>query len=75
MLFRSVFAVVRAGRGVEARDALWQHPDLLPGPDALADPLGFIETSTSELEFVVPDDLSGLDGLDDGDGNGADGAS
>ena len=71
----TVFAVVRAGRGVEARDALWQHPDLLPGPDALADPLGFIETSTSELEFVVPDDLSGLDGLDDGDGNGADGAS
>ena len=51
----TLFAVVRAGRGVEARDALWQHPDLLPGPDDLADPLGFIEDSATELEFDVPD--------------------
>jgi putative hydrolase len=52
----TLFAVVRAGRGVEARDALWAHPDLLPGPDDLADPLGFIEDSATELEFDVPDD-------------------
>ncbi len=52
----TLFAVVRAGRGVEARDALWAHPDLLPGPDDLADPLGFIEDSATELEFEVPDD-------------------
>jgi putative hydrolase len=57
----TLFAVVRAGRGLEARDALWAHPDLLPGPDDLADPLGFIEGSASELEFEVPDDLGGLD--------------
>ncbi len=25
-------------RGVEGRDALWAHPDLLPGPDELSDP-------------------------------------
>jgi putative hydrolase len=51
----TLFAVVRAGRGVEARDALWAHPDLLPGPDDLADPLGFIEDSATELDFEVPD--------------------
>jgi len=52
----TLFAVVRAGRGADARDALWAHPDLLPGPDDLADPLGFIEDSATELEFEVPDD-------------------
>jgi putative hydrolase len=57
----TLFAVVRAGRGVDARDALWAHPDLLPGPDDLADPLGFIEGDADELEFEVPDDLGGLD--------------
>jgi len=47
----TLFAVVRAGRGVEGRDALWAHPDLLPGPDDLSDPLGFIEDSATELDF------------------------
>jgi len=47
----TLFAVVRAGRGVEGRDALWAHPDLLPGPDDLGDPLGFIEASATELDF------------------------
>jgi putative hydrolase len=47
----TLFAVVRAGRGVEGRDALWAHPDLLPGPDDLSDPLGFIETSATDLDF------------------------
>ena len=52
----TLFAVVRAGRGVEARDALWSHPDLLPGPDDLADPLGFIEQSATELDFGADDE-------------------
>ena len=34
-------AVAEAG-GIEGRDALWEHPDLLPGPDDLDDPAGFI---------------------------------
>ena len=59
----TLFAVVRAGRGADARDALWMHPDLLPSPDDLADPLGFIEGNTQELEFEVPDDIGGLDEL------------
>ncbi len=51
----TLFAVVRAGRGAQARDALWGHPDLLPGPDDLADPLGFVEDSATELQFDLPD--------------------
>ena len=30
-------------KGVEARDAVWRHPDLMPGPADLDDPLGFAE--------------------------------
>lgn len=47
----TLFGVVRAGRGAEGRDALWAHPDLLPGPDDLPDPLGFLESSATELDF------------------------
>ncbi|MHB1165350.1 MAG: zinc-dependent metalloprotease [Candidatus Nanopelagicales bacterium] len=47
----TLFAVMRAGRGIEARDALWGHPDLLPSPEGLGDPLGFIEDSATELDF------------------------
>jgi putative hydrolase len=52
----TLFAVVRAGRGAQARDALWAHPDLLPGPADLADPLGFLEESSAELEFGIDDE-------------------
>ena len=47
----TLFAIVRAGRGVEERDALWAHPDLLPAPDDLSDPLGFVERSSSDPDF------------------------
>lgn len=43
----TLFAALRSMRGVEQRDALWNHPDLLPSAEDLADPLGFIETSGS----------------------------
>lgn len=58
----TVFAAIRAQRGAEARDALWAHPDLLPGPDDLDDPLGFVQSSG-----VVPDTLEGLPGDDSSD--------
>ena len=60
----TVFAAIRTQRGIEARDALWSHPDLLPGPQDLDDPLGFVEASA-----LVPDTLEGLQGsADDTDG-------
>jgi putative hydrolase len=33
-------------RGAEGRDAVWAHPDLLPGPADLDDPSGFVRGST-----------------------------
>jgi len=41
--------------GVEGRDGLWAHPDLLPTPDDLDDPIGFAET------------VGAADGIDLGD--------
>ena len=38
----NLWAAVRAARGVEGRDAIWSHPDLLPGSADLDDPLGFV---------------------------------
>ncbi|MCG5431554.1 zinc-dependent metalloprotease [Mycobacterium sp. MYCO198283] len=40
--------------GVDARDAVWQHPDLLPGGDDLDEPAGFIDR-------IVGGDTSGID--------------
>jgi putative hydrolase len=40
--------------GGDARDALWQHPDLLPDSDDLDDPAGFIDR-------VIGGDTSGID--------------
>lgn len=39
----NLFAAVRELRGVQVRDGLWGHPDLLPSTEDLADPLGFVE--------------------------------
>ncbi len=38
----ALWAELATARGVEGRDALWAHPDLLPGPDDLDDPAGFV---------------------------------
>jgi putative hydrolase len=40
--------------GVDARDAIWQHPDLLPSADDLDEPAGFIDR-------VIGGDTSGID--------------
>ncbi|WP_128882498.1 zinc-dependent metalloprotease [Mycobacterium tuberculosis] len=40
--------------GMDARDAVWQHPDLLPATDDLDDPAAFIDR-------VIGGDTSGID--------------
>ena len=40
--------------GVDARDAVWQHPDLLPSADDLDEPAGFIDR-------IIGGDTSGID--------------
>lgn len=38
----NLWAALRADRGVEGRDAVWQHPDSMPSARDLDDPLGFV---------------------------------
>jgi putative hydrolase len=40
--------------GADARDGVWQHPDLLPGADDLDEPAGFIDR-------IIGGDTSGID--------------
>lgn len=40
----TVFGALRVRGSVEQRDGLWAHPDLLPTPEDLQDPLGFVDT-------------------------------
>ena len=44
--------------GVDARDAVWQHPDLMPGADDLDEPAAFIDRvigGSSELDDAIAD--------------------
>jgi putative hydrolase len=61
----SLWRQLREERGIEGRDALWAHPDLLPTADDLDDPKAFLEG----------DPLTGFDaGFDTGDGASGDDA-
>lgn len=52
-------------RGTEGRDAIWEHPDLLPTSDDLDDPEGFVH-GHHEIEGLSDIDLSRLTkGLDE----------
>ncbi len=44
-------------RGIEGRDAVWEHPDLLPTADDLDDPSGFVHRV--ELDLSALDHLEG----------------
>jgi putative hydrolase len=52
----ALWAALLADRGVDGRDAVWAHPDLLPTSEDLDDPSAYVSRS-GEL------DLSGLDEL------------
>jgi putative hydrolase len=52
----NLWAAVREARGLDGRDAVWAHPDLVPTPADLDDPLGFVAgesatAPTSEEDF------------------------
>jgi putative hydrolase len=43
-------------RGIDGRDALWGHPDLLPSDDDFADPAAFVRADTQTfLDFPLTD--------------------
>jgi putative hydrolase len=45
-------------RGIDSRDAVWDHPDLMPGAEDLDDPENFLDRLRGDS---VPLDLSTLD--------------
>ncbi|WP_375425294.1 zinc-dependent metalloprotease [uncultured Friedmanniella sp.] len=64
----NLWAAVRESRGVEGRDAVWAHPDLLPTSAGLDDPLGFVagegpQTATDdEFDAALAELLDGESG-------------
>jgi hypothetical protein len=62
-----LWSLYGAERGIEERDALWAHPDVLPTSEDLADPEGFAarreqaSTESSDVDTF----LSSLFGDDD----------
>ncbi len=61
----TLWASLKVERGIEGRDAVWQHPDLLPTAEDLDDPQGFserrklAEASDSEVDDALQKLLSG----------------
>lgn len=75
----ALWALLLEERGAEGRDALWQHPDLLPTAEDLDDPAGFterrrlIESSDADVDAALQRLLAG-DFEQDGDAPAEDGA-
>jgi putative hydrolase len=51
----TLWGSLRSRQGKEARDAVWAHPDLLPTPAQLDDPLGFREDLPEVTELTDED--------------------
>ena len=51
----NLFASLRTNLGVDGRDAVWAHPDLLPDAADLDDPLGYTERRANPLELPPPE--------------------
>jgi putative hydrolase len=66
-----LWASLTDARGLEGRDAVWSHPDLLPTSRDLDDPDGFVHAEDSDSADGVEFDFSGLDALLDGGVDGA----
>ena len=61
----ALWQAVTEARGVEGRDALWAHPDLLPGASDLDDPARFLGASGPGTEVPGSQDWdAGLRALD-----------
>ncbi|HEX6576883.1 MAG TPA: zinc-dependent metalloprotease [Jiangellaceae bacterium] len=54
------WTAVREARGVNGRDAVWAHPDLMPTTDDLVDPASFLDRD--ELDVSALDDTDGESG-------------
>jgi putative hydrolase len=59
-----LWRLLREDRGTDGRDALWEHPDLLPTADDLEDPAAFVNRRDVDLDLrslddTPPDDPTG----------------
>jgi hypothetical protein len=62
-----LWRLLREDRGTDGRDALWEHPDLLPTADDLEDPAAFVNRRDVDLDLrslddTPPDDPTGGEG-------------
>ncbi|MGW1276981.1 zinc-dependent metalloprotease [Streptomyces tsukubensis] len=67
-----LWASLTDARGVDGRDALWEHPDMLPTATDLDDPDGFVhreQLDFSELDRILGEAASGERGEDRPDGS------
>lgn len=64
-----LWAALRDARGIEGRDAVWAHPDLLPRGDELDDPLGYAagDRGAADGDQLTDADLSALTSPGSGD--------
>lgn len=67
----TLWGSLRTRQGIEARDGVWMHPDLLPSAADLDDPLGFREGADATESLSDEEFEAGLrDLLDGGAGEG-----
>ena len=62
----TLWGSLRTRQGIEARDGVWMHPDLLPTAADLDDPLGFREGATAPEAMSDEDFDAALQDLLDG---------
>lgn len=76
----TLWAVLEDARGVGGRDAVWEHPDLLPTAEDLDDPTGFAarrsdaEAQAVDMDAALEDLLEGRIGDAPQGGDAGDGA-
>jgi putative hydrolase len=68
----NLWAALRDARGVEGRDAVWSHPDLIPTSADLDDPLGFVAGEAQSAGSEDADFDSALEELLKGESNEGD---
>ncbi len=69
----ALWGALRSAEGSGARDAVWSHPDLLPGAADLDDPLGFTErTKSGHVDTESEEFDAALSALLDDAGRGED---
>ncbi|WP_020391182.1 zinc-dependent metalloprotease [Kribbella catacumbae] len=67
----NLWAAVRDARGVDGRDELWSHPDLLPSAADLDDPIGFAQHAGELADIDITDFLTDEGDGDKGTGDGS----